>query len=282
MTQLPLHLYPALPNRDHARIRFPQDMPLTTSILSWFVTVALLLLVGAHASSAAPAGSSLEYAEFDDSLFDEEFELDADNDADVDPFERTNRLLFGFNQGVDTFFWRPLTSVYRTAVPRPVRRGLFRALENLRAPVVLVNQLLQGRTRDAGETLGSFVLNSTAGIGGLFDAAEEVGWDPGDEDFGQTLARAGVKPGPYIVVPLFGPNTVRDGVGSLIDIAFDPATYLLGPIQGLFISAPKGFAKKDHTADSLDELERSSVDFYAVLRSAYLQNRAAQVNDDTP
>ena len=113
--------------------------------------------------------------------------------------------------------------------------------------------------------------------GGLFDAAAEAGLEIGDEDFGQTLAKAGVGSGPYIMVPVFGPNTLRDGVGGIVDLAFDPATYLLGPIQGLFISGPRGFALREEFADDLAALEESSVDYYAAMRSAYLQTREAKI-----
>lgn len=233
-----------------------------------------------NASFDGMPGGSASQDDYDP-LFDDDLGFEGLEDLEeVDPFEKTNRTMFKFNRGVDRFFWDPLTATYRFLVPAPLRKGLRRIFVNGRAPVVLVNHALQGRVKDAAETLGSFLLNSTAGVGGLFDAAAAAGWELGEEDFGQTLARAGVSSGPYIVVPVFGPNTVRDGFGSIVDLAFDPLTYLLGPIQGLLISGPDGFTRKDATTDNLEALEESSVDFYAALRSAYLQTRAAQVNDD--
>lgn len=213
-----------------------------------------------------------------DALFDDEFGLEDDESiAEIDPFEETNRTLLKFNRSIDKVFWNPLTTVYRFFVPNQLRRGVRNAFHNIRSPVVMMNHLLQGRVLDAGETLGAFTLNATAGFGGLFNAAKEAGLEIGDEDFGQTLAKAGVGSGPYIMVPVFGPNTLRDGVGGIVDIAFDPATYLLGPIQGLFISGPRGFAKREEFADELTALEESSVDYYAAMRSAYLQTREAKI-----
>ena len=226
--------------------------------------------------SVAPSSTLDDY----DALFDEEFGLDDDESlARIDPFEETNRSLLKFNRAVDKVLWDPLTTVYRFFVPTPLRLGVRNVFRNLRSPVVMVNHLLQGRVMDAGETLGAFILNATAGVGGLFNAAAEADLEIGDEDFGQTLAKAGVRSGPYIMVPVFGPNTIRDGVGGIVDIAFDPTTYLLGPIQGLFISGPRGFAKREEFADDLTALEESSVDYYAAMRSAFLQTREAKIRE---
>ena len=256
-----------------------------TAVIS--LVVALPSQIGAESTpaSASPQGlpavsavaSSILDDEYD-ALFDEEFGLEDDEDiAAIDPFEETNRSLLKFNRAIDRVFWNPVTTVYRFIVPTPLRRGVLNAFANIRTPVVMMNHLLQGRVLDAGESVFAFVLNSTAGIGGLFDAASEAGLERGDEDFGQTLARAGVGAGPYIIVPVFGPKTLRDGFGGIVDLAFDPATYLLGPIQGLFISGPRGFAMREKAADDLAALEETSVDYYAAMRSAYLQIREAKI-----
>ena len=229
-------------------------------------------------STTTPSSDALddEY----DALFDDEFGLDDDESlARIDPFEEANRTLLKFNRAIDRVFWNPITTVYRFIVPTPMRLGVRNAFGNLRSPVVMMNQLLQGRVKDAGETLCAFALNATAGVGGLFNAAKETGWEIGDEDFGQTLAKAGVASGPYIIVPIFGPNTIRDGFGGIVDVAFDPATYLLGPIQGLFVSGPRGFALREEAVDDLAALEESSVDYYAAMRSAYLQTREAKIQE---
>ena len=125
-------------------------------------------------ASAPPSALDDEY----DALFDEEFGLADDEElAAIDPFEETNRSLLKFNLVLDKIFWNPLTTVYRFIVPTPVRLGVRNVFGNLRSPVVFVNHLLQGRGKDAGETLCALALNATAGIGGLFNAAREAGWE---------------------------------------------------------------------------------------------------------
>lgn len=252
---------------------------------------------------AAPASAELEAQAFSpsgeiiadaplsaepDPLFDEEFdaELELSSDVDhVDPFEGANRMVFAFNQGVNTVFFRPVTRGYRFLVPEVARNGLRRAYLNLNSPKVFVNDLLQLRFRDAGETLGRFVLNSTLGLGGLFDAGKAAGWERHDNDFGRSLANIGVVSGPYIVIPLFGPSTVRDGVGSIVDLAFQPLAYILGPTElmlQLYIRGGDSLTLLDANHDKLEALEGSSVDFYAAMRSAYLQSRRAAIEGLAP
>jgi phospholipid-binding lipoprotein MlaA len=166
---------------------------------------------------------------------------------------------------------------YRFAVPKPARRGIHRVFVNLKAPSTLVNDLLQLRFKDAAQTLGRFVLNSTLGFGGIFDVAIEAGWEHHEADFGQTLGRMGVGAGPYLVLPIIGPNTFRDGFGGVVDLFFQPLTYLLGPVQSIVLGASRGFTTLDARNAALKALEESSVDFYAALRSAYLQSRAAHI-----
>lgn len=222
------------------------------------------------APSSTPA-ADLEY----DAFYDDDF-LDQAAPTN-DPFEGTNRVFFQFNRGFDRFLLSPVTRAYRFAVPEPARQGLRRVFINLNSPSVLVNDLLQLRIRDAGETLGRFILNTTLGIGGLMDVGEAAGWKHHDADFGQTLAKFGVGPGPYLVLPIFGPNTLRDGLGDIVDIAFQPLTYLIGPTPNIAIGTGSGFTTLEAMGPAMEALEESSVDYYAALRSAYLQNRSAQV-----
>jgi phospholipid-binding lipoprotein MlaA len=211
-----------------------------------------------------------------DAEFDEGFES-GDQQIVSDPFEKMNRVLFKFNRSIHKFVLSPITKSYRFVVPELARRGVRRVLINLNSPSILVNDMLQLRFRDAGETLGRFVLNSTVGFGGLFDVGVEAGWDAHSADFGQTLARIGVVSGPYLVVPILGPNTLRDGVGDMVDILFQPLTYLVGPSLNLFIGGGRGFVELETKASAMEALEGSSVDYYAALRSAYIQNRNAEV-----
>lgn len=219
----------------------------------------------------------------DDPLFSEDFddELEyGDGMAAADPFESANRKIFVFNRGVEVFVLDPITEGYRFLVPEPARKGIRRAFLNLNSPKTMVNDLLQLRFGDAAETFGRFVLNTTMGLGGVFDAGRAAGWERHESDFGQTLAKFGVASGPYLVIPIFGPSTVRDGFGDIVDLAFQPLNYILGPAELLthaYINSANGLTAIDDARDKLDALESSSVDYYAALRSAYLQSRRAAV-----
>jgi phospholipid-binding lipoprotein MlaA len=211
-----------------------------------------------------------------DPLFDDEFFDDIEPSV-YDPWEPANRALFTVNQQFDRFFWDPFTRVYQFVMPAPARRSVRRVFTNLNTPIYVVNNLLQFRFRDAGETLATFVLNTTAGAGGLFDAATELDIDYQAADFGQTLGLYGVGSGPYLVIPLLGPSTVRDGFGDMVDRAFQPLTYFIGPFQQLMWGGGMGLARRDEHHEKLEALEESAVDFYSVLRSAYTQNRARAI-----
>ena len=185
------------------------------------------------------------------------------------------------NQSIDRWFWSPLTRGYQFVVPSFGRRALRRAIVNLESPAVFVNDVLQLAPLDALITLQRFGINSTIGLAGLFDPAARMGL-PGDHtDFGQTLAVYGVASGPYLILPVLGPTTARDGAGYMVDFMFQPTTYFL-PGFTLFIYAAihqggAGLAAREAHAGELHALEASSVDFYAALRSAYYQNRVASI-----
>jgi phospholipid-binding lipoprotein MlaA len=264
-----------------------QAIPLRTPLL-WFGFALLVgipgcaeVAPGITQSSAIPESGEPPAPFSSDDLEDAELSGDEfDFGADVapnDPFEGTNRALLSFNQGLARRVFDPMIRGYRFAVPESARRGVHRAFVNLKAPSTLINDLLQLRFMNAAETLGRFLLNTTVGFGGIFDVAIEAGWQHHEADFGQTLARLGVASGPYLVLPVFGPNTIRDGFGGVIDLFFQPLTYLIGPAQNLVIGVSSGFTTLDAHDSSLKALEESSVDYYAALRSAYLQNRAAHI-----
>lgn len=228
----------------------------------------------------APVAANLE----PDPLFDEALDVELDLKVAPDPLEGMNRGFFTFNQWLDRFFWEPITKTYRFAVPHPGRQAVRRVFLNISSAPIFVNDVLQLRFRDAGQTLGRFVLNTTVGAGGLFDAGIEAGWEFHDRDFGQTLAVYGVPSGPYVVIPIFGPSTLRDGFGEIVDRMFEPLTYvfgigLLGSSLQVAIGSGTGITTYEAHADELDALEDSSIDFYAALRSVYLQNRAATIDE---
>jgi len=211
-----------------------------------------------------------------DPLFDDDFIDDFEPEVD-DPWEGTNRKLFAFNEKLDRFFWNPITRAYQFVVPAPARRSLRRVFTNVNTPIYLMNNLLQLRFKDAGETLATFVLNTAVGAGGIFDAAKELEIDYQIAHFGQTLGVYGVGTGPYLVIPLLGPSTVRDGFGDVVDRGFQPLTYFIGPFTQLMWGGGMGLARRDEHHEKLEALEESAVDFYSVLRSAYMQNRARSI-----
>lgn len=202
-----------------------------------------------------------------------------------DPAEPTNRRLYAVHQGIDSYVLRPVAVGYRAVVPSPVRTGIRNVLGNLRTPVILANDMLQGEPRRAGDTLGRFLINSTLGVGGIFDVAASQFGVPGHaEDYGQTLARWGMKEGPYIFIPVLGPSNPRDLLGFGLGILADPLTWFG---QGAVVNAltyTRGGATvvdtREGLIEPLDDLERSSLDSYATLRSVYRQRRAVEISND--
>ncbi|HET8611744.1 MAG TPA: MlaA family lipoprotein [Sphingomonas sp.] len=201
-----------------------------------------------------------------------------------DPYEGFNRAMWGFDQTLDKAVMKPVAKGYIAAVPSPVRQGLHNALQNVTEPFSFINAILQGKPKRALNTLGRFVINSTVGIGGLFDVAGKNGYKPAPEDLGQTFAVWGAKKSSYLVLPFFGPSTIRDGIGTLGAQWADPYRILIRkelsfwPAAGLtafeFVDARANLI--DTGADTLLE---TSADPYAVVRSAYLQHRQAEIED---
>jgi phospholipid-binding lipoprotein MlaA len=205
--------------------------------------------------------------------------------AQNDPWEPTNRAVFDFDLKLDHFVTAPVAKFYNGTVPQPVREGVHSALDNLHAPVVLVNDVLQGDGEKAANTVSRFVVNSTAGMAGLIDVASRVGIPGHENDFGITLGRAGAREGSYLVLPLLGPKPPRDLVGTGVDIAFDPLTYITWNNSTLYMTVRAGLTVLDQRAaniDSVDSIERSSIDFYASTRSLYQQSRNAEINNGAP
>ena len=250
--------------------------------LAWFATPAWAddAPPGAPPDDAAPAAESADAGAAPDPLFDEESSeaYTTELGASVpDPIESLNRRFFRFNDAVDQYVLVPVTDAYQLVVPSPVRVCIRRFFRNLKSPVYFVNNLLQLRFRDAAETAAGFALNSTAGFVGLFDPGSDVGWEQHPADFGQTLGMFGVPSGPYLVIPLLGPSTVRDGSGDLVDRAFDPLTYVFGMGNLIFIGGSSGFVTREGNAKALAALRGSSVDYYAAMRSAFTQNRESRI-----
>lgn len=199
-----------------------------------------------------------------------------------DPWEPFNRRSFAVFNALDHAIVAPAARGYRAVTPKPARRGIRRFLHNLRSPAIFANDLLQGHPKRAGATLGRFLFNTTLGLGGFLDPAAREGIPPHDEDFGQTLAVWGVSPGPYLVVPLFGPTTIRDGFGLAVDIAFDPLSYFNKSPYGEIRIGQAGvnaLSQREAALDPLAEIEKNSLDYYASLRSLYGQARQREITN---
>ena len=151
----------------------------------------------------------------------EDFETTTIEDEIYDPFEPVNRAIFSFNNVADRIVLEPIAKGYKK-LPSPLQSGINNFLSNLRAPLVVVNQLLQGQGENAVQSSGRFIVNSTVGVFGLFDVAEKIGLEEKEEDYGQTLATWGVGDGFYIVLPLFGPSNLRDTSGMVLTMMTDP------------------------------------------------------------
>ena len=199
-----------------------------------------------------------------------------------DPFESVNRGIFYVNDVFDSFRFRPLAIGYRFITTEGMRRSMRNFFLNLDSPVVLANDLLQLELGDAGVTTTRFVINSTIGVLGLFDFAEDFGYPRHHADFGQTLHSYGAEPGAYLVLPLLGPSTARDGVGTAVDLVFDPLFWLLEPLPNLGITASDGLTVRETLIEPVDDLKANSVDFYSALRSAYYQDRAVELRKGQP
>jgi phospholipid-binding lipoprotein MlaA len=206
-----------------------------------------------------------------------------------DPWEPMNRATFEFNDGVDRVVLKPVAEAYQFVLPEPVRIGVRNFFENLRDPWIALNQLLQGKVEEALSDAWRFIANSTFGIGGIFDIATDMRMPKHNEDFGQTLAVWGVDFGPYLVLPILGPSSARDGVGTLVNsqgflpwqlpkwldvdhrVAWQNSLTVVDVIQ-----------TRANLLDASDLLEQAALDRYSFLRNAYFQRRRNLIYDGNP
>ena len=266
----------------------------TRSVARWrSVSSILAVLLGLVLAMPAPAQDGADLDEEPDPILDEEpdplfddlFDEEFDEPAGYpDPLEGTNRGTFAFNRLLDRWILDPVTEGYRWLVPEPGRKAIARAFANLGSTQTLVNDVLQLEWKDASVTTGRLVLNTTLGVLGFFEVAETFGLEAHESDFGQTLALAGTPSGPYVVLPLLGPSTVRDAIGTGVDGFFQPTYYilgpsnfLLGPTEILLYTGSSGISTRDRHYIELKSLEDSSIDFYAAMRSGYYQDRVAAI-----
>ena len=205
-----------------------------------------------------------------------------------DCFESVNRVTFAFNQGLDKIIFKPLAKGYRK-LPQPIRSGTSNVINNLGNVVTIPNNILQGQMKDASMNSLRLIINSTLGIAGIFDVASYYGIEKRDkEDYGQTLGTWGVGEGCYFILPVLGPTTVRDSIGSLANVAggdawynvtvandtqyFNEADYYLSQLLS-------GVDFRAKNLESFDSLENTSIDLYASIRSLYLQDRQRKIKN---
>lgn len=199
-----------------------------------------------------------------------------------DPLEPMNRAIFSFNNELDTVFLSPLARGYRAVVPQFGRDRVSDFLDNLNSPIVLANDLLQGNFNLAGKTLERFALNTSFGVLGVMDVAKPMGIPGHDADFGQTMGVWGIGTGPYLVLPLFGPSNPRDGIGLGVDFAADPVGWYLTDRNLNWVIWTRfgldAVSQREAYLDFLDDIRRTSLDYYATMRSLTRQRRQAMVN----
>jgi phospholipid-binding lipoprotein MlaA len=251
--------------------------------------VALAVFLGACAASpetATHGPGDPEFTQIAQTGSDEWGESDADDfgpePSDNDPLEVPNRMFFAFNEALDFAVIRPIAVTYRYIVPTGVRNSVRNFLRNLRSPVTLANDLLQGNLERAEITFTRFFINSTIGLLGVFDIAAESGFQYHEEDFGQTLGTYGAGEGFYLVLPILGPSSLRDGTGRIVDIFLDPLTYLAPREVNLGLAATSGIDTRSRNIETLDDLKADSLDFYARIRSLYRQYRENEINNGAP
>jgi phospholipid-binding lipoprotein MlaA len=240
------------------------QMGMKTGLRPAVVVVALLLCCGGCAATTPTTSTTAD-----------------DADTEHDPAEPVNRAIFKVNVAADHAVMRPVAQAYADHVPEGVQKGIHNVVQNLKEPAVAVNDALQGNVNQAWQSVQRLAVNSTVGVAGIFDVASQLGLPPHKADFGQTLAVWGVGEGPFVELPLLGPSNARDTVGTAVDMALNPLTFV-GGAPATYAGVATGSAnvvdtRSQHLHD-LDELERNSLDYYATLRSVYRQHRDAEIS----
>lgn len=201
--------------------------------------------------------------------------------SENDPWESLNRPIYGFNTGLDKVTFRPLAKGYQKIVPRPARTGVTNFMKNLVTPRSMVNNFLQGKPGHGFGELGRFLINSTVGIGGLFDVATASGLEAHREDFGQTAAVWGVPDGPFVMVPLLGPLTLRDAILVPVDIASSPLYHYDNSSVRDKLYILRAIELRERLF-AFDKLLEDSKDKYITTRESFLQNREYAIYDGNP
>lgn len=225
---------------------------------------------------------------YDDDAIEKDFALHSSNNLKInDPLEKFNRKVFAFNEAFDKHFFRYVALSYRNVLPKPARVSIRNFLTNLTLPLSAINSLLQGKVDNSLATFSNFLINSTIGIAGLFDPAGAKNIRYNHEDLSQTLGYYGMSSGAYLVIPFLGPSSTRDFSGLVAQKAVDPLSFNMlniggkkglitkGDSIGLFVA--NAIDSRESLLDIIDEERRDSFDFYAVVRSAYIQKISTDV-----
>ena len=250
-------------------------------------------------ASAKPAVASDAAEKPSDDLFDPFAKSGEEGVEEYDPWESVNTKVFEFNRQVDRWVLKPVAQGYNFVMPDPVQIGISNVFYNLRFPSRFLNNVFQGKVRGAATEMGRFMLNTTFGLGGVYDVAKDMNITTPEEDTGQTLGFYGVKPGPYVVLPLLPPFNVRDLIGFAGDIALNPINWLVAPIIEIN-GVPSVIAHKNRMTSTMVQLggrvfeivndrslnlekyqgvEEATLDLYAAVRNAYLQKRARAIRE---
>ena len=231
-----------------------------------FISIFTFNIFAAESDNVSTDSADFNTSNYEDEVFD--------------PLEPVNRAIFSFNNFADKIILEPAAKGYKK-LPSPIQSGIGNFLNNLKLPLVVVNQLLQGQGKNAAESSGRFIVNSTAGLFGLIDVAEKIGLEQTQEDFGQTLATWGVGDGFYIVLPIFGPSNVRDTAGMILTYTTDPINaYAVREGESWLLplrTATNAIDQRSKIIDEVNALRNNSIDYYAAVRSSYYQNRKAAV-----
>ncbi|MEC4673942.1 MAG: VacJ family lipoprotein, partial [Nitrospirota bacterium] len=209
------------------------------------------------------------------------FDEEGDEELVEDPWEPMNTRIFSFNMQADRYVLKPLATGYAWILPDPVERAIGRAIHNIRFVPRTMNNLFQQKWGGASVEAGRFLINSTVGIAGLFDVADtHLGLKPSSlEDLGQTLAMYGVRSGPYLVLPLLPPTTVRDGAGLVGDMLMDPLSYFIPFIPQVSLKTTETVNDRSQNAELFEGVETSTVDVYGAVRSGFMQRRSKAIKE---
>jgi phospholipid-binding lipoprotein MlaA len=258
------------------------------SIKKFILAAFIFALMPSPAFAKKETQSAMLYQKFES---EEEFETyeTADTKEIYDPYEKFNRKIYAFNDTFDRYFLEHIAKAYRKGVPQIARKTIRNFLTNLSLPISAMNSFLQGNANNGLATFSNFLINSTVGIGGLFDIAGEKGIRYRAEDFGQTLGHYGKDSGAYLVIPILGPSSTRDFSGWIADKAVNPLGLnelkiggkkdLINSDLRVTLLVTSGIDTRESLIDIIDDLRQDSFDPYATIRSAYLQKRLTEIKN---